>query len=827
MNEEFDFSPGMPSEDMAQYLPMYLDETAEQLDALVESLLVLEEHPTDADQLNEAFRLIHSIKGSSGMMGLDGVTVLTHKLENHFERLRSGLQELDQSSMGLILRCIDFLRECNQRLRQGEPLGSAPALLEELGQLTSAEPHAAIAVDKQPSPTKSKSTDSAGAVDAHRPESAEPFASPLVSSAAEREYLITIQFEAGLALADLKAEIIFTRLGEIGTARESWPARADIASVADSRSLQILLATERSASDVRAAVDIDGVELIEIEAGGRGPIPLAPPEPSPPVAVPSSPVHDEPGAPRRTSVIAENVAPRASARGEEDDSAEHAAAPRIVSATEAGDAKSKIVETVRVDIDRLDNLMNLTGELVVKNARFVQIARQMSPAFKKSGVGGRARAFGETVRRALVLMKSHAADDADRRAVNWFEQFHELESEIDALEEQMRLWEESRRGFGEITEAIDQMTRISDGLQRGVLDTRMVPVAPLFNRFKRVVRDIAVELDKKVHLEISGENTELDKRMIDELGDPLVHLVRNAIDHGIEPADVRSRRGKPDAGTISLEAVHTGNNVFIKIRDDGGGIPVDKVRQRIVDRGLASEAVAQGLSEQEVIDYIWNPGFSTAEQVSDISGRGVGMDIVKTRISQLNGTIDIEHALGRGTTFTIRLPLTLAIIRSLLFRVRYGIFAVPIDNVREIVSVPIDQIVTIHGRQTFDVRGEFIPLVDIDDVFEWHSVPYDYEGYSQRVPEAETKRVNVLILHSAEKTMGLKVDEPLGGQDIVIKSLAENFIHIRGLSGASILGDGSVCLLLDVGAAISLAVQSARRQRAGGSRSPLATAGVH
>jgi two-component system chemotaxis sensor kinase CheA len=332
----------------------------------------------------------------------------------------------------------------------------------------------------------------------------------------------------------------------------------------------------------------------------------------------------------------------------------------------------------------------------------------------------------------------------------------------------------------------------------------MVPVAPLFNRFKRVVRDIALELGTKVRLELRGEKTELDKRMIDQLGDPLVHLVRNAIDHGIEPADVRARRGKPETGTIALEAAHSGNNVYITVRDDGGGLNAEKIRQRIVERGLATADVATGLAERDVIEHIWHPGFSTADSVSDISGRGVGMDIVKTRIAELNGAIDVQHAAGRGTTFTVRLPLTLAIIRSLLFRLRHGMFAVPIENVREIVSVPVDQIITIQGRQTFDVRGEFIPLVDIDDVFEWHatgSAPPESAGAADC---ARSQSENVVILHSAEKTIGLKVDELQGGQDIVIKSLAENFIPIRGLSGASILGDGSVCLLLDVGAAIGL-----------------------
>jgi two-component system chemotaxis sensor kinase CheA len=417
------------------------------------------------------------------------------------------------------------------------------------------------------------------------------------------------------------------------------------------------------------------------------------------------------------------------------------------------------------------------------------------------------RGFSESMRRALQVLRVHRATEGNGTALDAADRFHELEAELDAFEEQARLWDESRRYFAQITEAIDQLTRVSDSLQRGVLDTRMVPVAPLFNRFKRVVRDISLELKKKVNLEISGEKTELDKRMIDELGDPLVHLIRNAIDHGIEPAEVRARRGKLETGTLCLEAAHSGNNVYISVRDDGGGIDTEKIRKRVIERGLVAADVAGELSDRELIEYVWHPGFSTAEKVSDISGRGVGMDIVKTRITELNGTIDVQSSPGLGSTFTLRLPLTLAIIRSLLFRLRHGTFAVPIDNVREIVSVPVDQIVSIHGKRTFEVRGEFIPLVDIDDIFEWHTVHYHYRQYGGCAENAEAKRVNVVILHAAGKTMGLKVNELLGGQDIVIKSLAENFVHIRGLSGASILGDGSVCLLLDVGAAVSMALK--------------------
>lgn len=783
MSEELDFSTGMPSPDLAHYLPLYLDETSEQLDGLVESLLVLEREPRDAGQLNEAFRLIHSIKGSSGMMGLDGITILTHRLENHFERLRSGLVQLDRQSMGLVLRCIDFLRECNRRLRAGEGLASAPELLEELNSLAAVGRAPAVAVGEDPAPVADQLPSGALAEPSGEPTTAagpQAVPLPMPGSLPHRDFLVTVRFEPELQLADLKAELVVTRLSEIGTVRETLPARSDLGSVAGGSGLQVLLTSDRAADNLRGAADVDGVKTIEIAEGATA------------------------------FAVAEAAATGSeSGEGPAGEAGAQPSAP-VAAGGPAPESRSKVVETVRVDIGRLDHLMNLAGELVINKARFVQIARQMSPAFKKAGMSGRARGFTDSMRQALKSMKAQAGNGAAGCARGWNDPFHELESELDAFEEQSRLWEESRRSFGQFMEAIDQMSRVSDSLQRGVLETRMVPVAPLLNRFKRVVRDIALELGKVVHFEIRGENTELDKRMIDELGDPLVHLVRNAIDHGIESAEMRRRRGKPESGTICLEAAHSGNNVLVSVRDDGGGIDVEKVRQRIVERGLAPQSVARELPEQDVIEYIWHPGFSTADVVSDISGRGVGMDIVKTRIAELNGSIDVEHAIGRGTTFTIRLPLTLAIIRSLLFRLRYGVFAVPIDNIREIVSVPVDQIVTIRERRMFEVRGEFIPLVDISDIFQWHSVPYRYPGSREVAEDRDPARLNVVILQAGDRTMGLKVNELQGGQDIVIKSLAENFVHIRGLSGAGILGDGSVCLLLDVGAAIALAADATK-----------------
>jgi two-component system chemotaxis sensor kinase CheA len=414
----------------------------------------------------------------------------------------------------------------------------------------------------------------------------------------------------------------------------------------------------------------------------------------------------------------------------------------------------------------------------------------------------RIRDFSDGLRRTIASMENDNGRDDD-----WSAQIQQLRSGLQMMEEQSEIWDNGRQCISEMGEAIDQLSRVSHSLQRGVLDTRMVPVAPLFNRFKRVVRDLSKERGKQVKLQIRGETTELDKRMIDELGDPLVHLVRNSIDHGLEPTDVRVNRGKPEVGTIGLEASHRGNNVYIHVRDDGGGIDVDKIKAKLTKNQVLSDAAANELTDEQALEYIWHPGFSTAQVVTDVSGRGVGMDVVKTRVSQLNGTIEIESTPEVGTIFTIRLPLTLAIIHSLLARMRDVIFSMPIDDVREIVSVKPKDIVNVHGKRTFDVRGEFVPLLQSDDVFQWHGVDYGY----QRASSAETSStVSVVILHVGGRTVGLAVDELLGSQDIVIKSLSDNFMNIRGLSGASILGDGTVSLMLDVGTIIDLATKSPR-----------------
>jgi two-component system chemotaxis sensor kinase CheA len=404
---------------------------------------------------------------------------------------------------------------------------------------------------------------------------------------------------------------------------------------------------------------------------------------------------------------------------------------------------------VRVDTDRLDQLMDLAGQLVINRAQLTQISERFKAAVDDHG----------TV---------HAIDKLS----------------------------------AELFEAIHQLDRVSKGIQKGVMDIRMVPVGPLFARFHRVVRDISRANGKQIRLEIAGEKTELDKRMIDELGDPLVHLVRNAADHGIELPEQREAAGKPRQGTVTLNALHRGNSIVIEVRDDGKGLDADRILRKALDKGLVAEADAHRLTASQIYQLIWRPGLSTAEKVTDVSGRGMGMDIVKTKIEELSGTVDISSEQGKGTTITIKLPLTLAILPSLMVDIAGDIFAMPMEAVTEIVSVGENQVRTVRGRPMATVRGRVVSLVRLGDLLSFHRADVAAET-------CQTPGTTLVVVSDAGREIGLAVDRVIGEEDVVIKSIAENYENIRGIAGASILGDGRVALILDIPALIAALSKSA------------------
>jgi two-component system chemotaxis sensor kinase CheA len=759
--------------DIASMLPFYLDEVDEQIAALNDTLLRLEQVPDDEKALRDAFRLVHTVKGSASMMGFEPVKELTHHLETFFDQLRSGKRSLDRPFLDLCFRSLDALRDYHRDLRSaGKSAIDLTGLTAQVDDLLN-EPSPPAEAARAPEPTL--------------PESVSPPPPPPLRPGQPTAIHLIVLFEPDLKWPDMKAKLVLNRLSARGQVLATEPPADRLDDVESLPQFGIWLLSDADVVELHALADVDGVTGIQIEtAPGPGLAakeeeePAAKPPEAPPAAGPAQP--DAP------------VAPAAAAEAK----------------------KPKVTETVRVDVERLDQLMNLAGELVINKSRFFEIARGLDELFRTSN----ARLLAaDTLDRLDNLARGLEGFD-DRQRVSqgalerWSAQLRRLCENFRSIQEELDLIRQGRERLGAMAEAIHHLSRVSDGIQRGVLETRMVPIGPLFDRFQRVIRDLRLASNKEVVLRIEGEKTELDKRMIDELGDPLIHLVRNSVDHGLEPPDQREAAGKPRAGTVALAASHRGNSVVITVSDDGRGIDCQRVRQKAVARGLIGDDESRRLSERQLIQFIWHPGLSTAEAVTDISGRGVGMDIVKSRIEGLNGAVDVRTEPGAGTTFTIRLPLTLAIMSVLLARVGEEYYAIPLDHLAEIVAVGPGQVRAVQGQRTIEIRGRIISLVTLADIFRKPGAGHNGSGNARGDAAAGADPgVTVVVVSDGEATLGLVVDELVGMQEAVLKSLEKNFQPVAGLSGASILGDGRVSLILDIDALIGMAASGKSRSR--------------
>ena len=809
--------------DLSELLPFYLDETDEHIAALNAALLRLEQDPTDVPALAEAFRMFHSIKGASVVMGFAPVNRLTHNLESLFDQFRVKKRVLDRPVLDLTFRCLDELRDYHRDLRaEGQSavdLSGLTTLVIAALETGAPPPHPAAPSTAPPPPPfpppvaiteEPVQVESPAAVVVDAPVvMAELFEGP-------ERIGVTVVFEPNLPLPDMKARLVLNRLAARGRVLETYPPADQLDEVESLPEFTVFLAAECDPEELRGLADVDGVARIRIEHGAskRSQPPSsksAPAEPSvPPVAEPDP----------APLAVAENTAeqalpsvPMSTASGSEAPSA-----PAASATGPGGPRKAKVAETIRVESDRLDYLMNLAGELVINKARFVDIARGLEDLFR----GSNAQALTsdteerlESISRGLdgLVGVKTGAGSGESSLDRWAGHVRRLRDNFREIQDELARLREGREQLKALSEAIHSLGRVTDGLQKGVLDTRMVPIGPLFERFRRVIRDLSLSSGKEVLLQISGEKTELDKRMIDELSDPLIHMVRNSVDHGLESPDLREAAGKPRGGTVALQASHRGNSVVITVSDDGRGIDCERIRRKIVAKGMFSEAEAKLLSDRELVTFIWHPGLSTAETITEISGRGVGMDIVKNRIENLSGSVDVRTAPGQGTTFTIRLPLTLAIMSSLLVRIFEEIYAIPLDHIDEIVEVRPRQIFRVQGRPTIEIRKKIVALVSLGDLFRWGGKdhPAARRGTNQNGTPGEQadeiEKLRVVIVQNGETTIGLLVDQLIGMQEMVLKSLEKNFRAISGLSGASILGDGRVSLILDVDGLISMAAR--------------------
>jgi two-component system chemotaxis sensor kinase CheA len=553
-----------------------------------------------------------------------------------------------------------------------------------------------------------------------------------------------IVFEPDLALVGMKARLVYSRLSNVGAIRFFDPPLEDIENREHIDALCFGVAGERSPEQLRSVLRIAGIQEMLIE-------PL-----------------EQRRSPAKTPM---------QGRG---------------NASEPG---AKPAETLRVDIERLDHMMNLAGQLAISKARVAQIAKELRPA-----VDG--RCSPQSLRRmATELKKMTSGTTAYRSGADpcaEVEAFRDiarrLQTHVEMVCREMESVVQARSSVNDLFETIHQLDSVSDSIRQTVMDMRMLPIGPLFTRFHRAIREIARANGKDICLTIRGEKTELDKRMIDELGDPMIHLIRNAADHGIESPDDRAAAGKPRQGTIALDAFHRGSNIVIRVSDDGKGLNADRIRARAVEKGLVSSADAELMTCQQIHQLIWLPGLSTAEKVTDISGRGVGMDIVRSKITELSGVVEVKSEPGRGTAFEIKLPLTLAVFPSLMVETDGDVFAVPLTSVAEIVRVRRRDISAVCGQWAVPIRDHVVAILTLGGVFRWN----------HRNGTNDDDTVTLVIVGENKRQLGLVVDRVLGEEDVVIKSIANNYHDLAGIAGATILGDGRVSLILDPPALIEM-----------------------
>ncbi len=692
--------------DMNQYLAMFIDESNDHLQSLNEKMLELESNPTDLGIVQVIFRSAHTLKGMAATMGFEDLAALTHQMENVLDLVRNEKLAMQEFIFDTLFKGLDALESMVQDITQGgEGKADVTAIVEALqaivrGEIPSSTPAATASAVAAPS--------AASAVSSKAIELDE-FQQSVIEqslSAGHQALYMEVSIREDCQLKAVRAYMVFDLLERYGDVIKSEPSTQDIEQDKFERSFSLYYVTQKDAAELEPMVtsisEIESVKVTMLDASSLKEM-VSSKEPQS-IAAPA--VEAAPTAPTATAVKAETAAPAPAAKA----TATKAPAP----------APSR---TIRVDIDRLDVLMNLFSELLIDRVRLEQLASEVK---------------------------------------------------VPAL-----------------TDTVEHMGRVSSDLQNIVLKLRMVPVDTVFNRFPRMVRDLAKSLDKKLDLIITGAETELDRTVIDEIGDPLVHLLRNSVDHGIESVAKRVAAGKNETGTVKLSAFHSGNHVFIEIEDDGNGIDREIILKKALKNGVVSQEVANTMKDEEVYQLLFAPGFSTAEVISDISGRGVGLDVVKSKITSLGGHVTVSSELGKGTKFSVQLPLTLSIISAMLIRVGSEKYAIPLTSIVETGIIKAKQVRDLHGSQLIPYRDTHIPLLSLSRVFE---VP-DFD-------EREEEETEIVVIRKGDKLAAIAVENFIGQNEIVLKSLGSYLPETMGISGATILGDGQVALIIDPNAFI-------------------------
>lgn len=675
--------------DTSQYMSMFIEESLDNLQTLNESLLDLEQNPEDIDKVNEIFRVAHTIKGMAATMGFTELAELTHKMEDVLAEFRSGELKVTQDVVTVLFDCLDTLEKMVDNVQEG-----SDETVEIDGIIKALEEIKAIGQSLDNSSNEAVNEESEkeiGKINGNLNFELNEYDLSVIKQAKDKGFNsieVKITLSENTLLKSARAFLIVKDLEEHGEILKSEPATQEIENEEFDFELKFIVVTKNNVDEILAVVngisEVEKVEasLIELEN----------------LEVETKEIEEKPVA--KESVV--------------ENKPEAVKKPKDVKKPVHKKETKKMHQSVRVDLERIDNLMNMVSELVIYRTRLEQI------------------------------VMDHKSQ--------------------------------------ELNETLEQVGRTTSDLQDLVMKIRMLPLDTVFNRFPRMIRDVSVELNKEINFVIEGADTELDRTVIDEIGEPLIHLLRNAADHGVESREVRIAQGKPPVGTIKLIAYQEGTKALIKVMDDGAGINVEKVRAKAEKKGINTE----GMSEADIKNLIFAQGFSTNDVVTDISGRGVGMDVVKTKISALGGTVDVISEEGKGSTFIIKLPLTLQIIQALLVKVGEETLAISLGFIDRVIDYKEENIKRSNGKEVIVYRDNVIPLVRLNE--------------SLDIESSESNKKFVIIVNVGDKTIGLLVDSLLGQQEIVIKPLGKTLKGLDQYIGATILGNGLVTLILDIGA---------------------------
>ncbi len=713
--------------DTSQYLDIFLDESKEHLQNLSDQIMELEQNPENMDTINEIFRAAHSLKGMAGTMGYKRMQTLTHDMENVFSEVRNGTFKVQPGMIDILFKSLDALEEYVNNIQQTTEEGTNDnqdlidalnSILKNNGEVkvgdsASAAPAAPAAEPAAPKAESATADGSGGKGERWQDIKINDTEKMLIEKAYTeglKVYGVTVYVEEACVLKAARAFLVFKALEKLGEIIVSSPTAQDIEDEKFELTFSLIFISGNTADEIKDAVK--SVSEIEEAFCAEYKMAAAPA----PVAAETAKVEVKAPEEVKAAAPAPAAAPAAPAKP--------AAAASTTKPTAS--AKPVVNRTVRVDIEKLDNLMNLVSELIIaKNS---------------------------------LISATAAEGKGDNNSVN---------------------------------EQIEYLESVTTNLHESVMKVRMVPIESVVAKFPRMIRDLSKKLGKKMELYMTGEDTELDRTVVDEIGDPLMHMLRNSADHGLEPNDVRVANGKPEVGSIFLDAYQDGNNVVIAVRDDGGGINVEAVRNKAIERGTVTPEQAETMTEKEIIDLLFLPSFSTAKKVSDVSGRGVGLDVVKSKIESLSGEVEVKNHFGEGSSWIIRLPLTLAIIQALMVVVGDEKYAIALGSIQTIEDVLPEDIKLVQAKEVIHIRGTVIPIIRLRNVLD--------------IPSAEensNKNLTVIIVKKGDKLAGLVVDELIGQQEVVIKSMGKYIKVPKMISGATILGNGEVALILDTNALI-------------------------